>query len=123
VALCWWLAESIEMTDPAVNFCASEATESFLERMGYFTMEDSDEMRMVKAGLGLYKDERYASESKAYFFPLMGMVEKSFREAMGAAAARRYAIQDHGRCNDIGERRYGFVLETKNVRIYSGERE
>jgi hypothetical protein len=123
VALCWWLAEAIEMMDPAVDFCSKEATESFLERMRSFVQEESAEMRRAKAGLGLFKDDHYARENKEYFSPLMGMVEKSFREALGAAAAKRYAIRDYGRCNDIGERRYGFVLETRNIRIYSGGKE
>jgi hypothetical protein len=123
VALCWWFAEAVDMMDPAVDFCSKEATESFLERMRSFVQEESAEMRRAKAGLGLFKDDHYAGENKEYFSPLMGMVEKSFREALGAAAAKRYAIRDYGRCNDIGERRYGFVLETRNIRIYSGGKE
>jgi hypothetical protein len=125
VALCWWFAEAVDMMDPAVDFCAPESKESFLERMRPFVHEESAEMRRAKAGLGVFKgeEERYAFEEKAYFSPLMGMLEKSFEEALGASAAKRYAIHDYGFFGAVGERRYGFTLGTRHVRIHTGGKE
>ncbi len=113
MALCWWLAESAQAGEPAVDWTAPTAADAFLAKLRRLLPEMSADYESAEEALAWRKSD--PSENKGYFAPLRTRTEQAFAEILGPSAARRYAIRKLGQRGR--EPWYGFVLEPDQIRI------
>jgi CRISPR-associated protein (TIGR02584 family) len=115
VALCWWLAESAQAGEPAVDWCAPDAADAFLSKLRRLLPEMSAELEGAENALDWRRSD--PAENKGYFAPLRSRTEKAFAEVLGPSGAKRYAIRNQGQRGR--EQHYGFILEPEQIRIHA----